>query len=133
LAPQRAMKIAVTAPAAIRAQSKGQQGPGRRSTIANFDQLFCVYVLCPPQLQHQPIRCYQTSDIRRSPRLALRIWHFLLPSTRARNKGQPGGQPSRISTSRFVCTCFAPPPQLQHQPIRCDQKFVEAPRLALRI
>jgi hypothetical protein len=28
--------------------SKGQQGPGRRSTIANIDHPFCLYVLHPP-------------------------------------------------------------------------------------
>jgi hypothetical protein len=31
------------------------------------------------------------------------------PKVRA-SKGQAGGQPSRISTTRFACTCFAPPP-----------------------
>ena len=42
------MKTAVAALAVTRAQSKGQQGPARRSTIANFDHPFCVYVLRPP-------------------------------------------------------------------------------------
>jgi hypothetical protein len=45
---QWAMKTAIIAPAVTRAQSKGQQGPGRRSAIANFDHPLSVYVLRPP-------------------------------------------------------------------------------------
>jgi hypothetical protein len=63
------MKITAEALAVTRAQSKGQQGPGRRSTIANFDQPFCMYVL----YVLRPPNC-STSQMSWAPFRGLALW-----------------------------------------------------------
>jgi hypothetical protein len=93
---------------------KGQQGPGRRSTIAKFDHSFCVYVLRLPNCS--TIQFIATRNSSKPPRLALRIWHILpfAPKVRASQgvfhcEFRPHVcvyvlRPPNCSTSQFIAT-----------------------------
>jgi hypothetical protein len=82
-------------------QSKGQPGgqPSRNSTT----RFVCTCFAPPTAALANSLR----SEIRPGPPFG--TTYLAHPSTRAQSKGQPGGDPSRNSTSRFACTCFTPP------------------------
>jgi hypothetical protein len=89
------------AQSSTRAQSKGQPGgdPSRNSTT----RFVCTGFAPPTAAPANSLR----SEIRRSPPPGTA--HLAQSSTWAQSKGQPGGGPSRNSTTRFACTCFTPP------------------------
>jgi hypothetical protein len=69
------------------------------------------------------------SEIRRSPPSGTAHLAHSSTRTQRKGKGQPGGDPSRISTTRFPCTC----PPFHNKQQRFGLKLGSTPFMALRI